>query len=126
MYENTNVYSFYFRVDMLSEGSLFGVNTKFNSGNFQLLKYCDCASDIQSNGKSILGHYTANCSITTPAVLCSQKTTRESFASTCDSLQNRFRRDGNFINDDSDDVTEVLPLTIDPSFDPNFIPPVLI
>lgn len=114
----------YFRVDLLSEDSLFGVNTKFNSGSFKLLKYCDCASAIQSNEQSISGHHTADCSITTPAILCSQKNTTESFASTCNSFQNRFRRDGNFMNGDSDDVTEVLPLTIDPDFDPNFIPPV--
>lgn len=111
---------------MLSEDSLFGVNTKFNRRSLKLLNYCDCASEVQSNEQSISGHHTADCSLTTPAILCSQKTTTESFASTCNSFQNRFRRDGSFMNGDSDDVTEVLPLTIDPDFDPNFIPPVII
>lgn len=110
----------HWRIDINSIESLFGGNRRLNSGISYLKKYCDCATEIGPNGNSISGHYTANCSIATPAILCSQTLTS---TSACKSNHGRFRRDGNFINDDSDDVAEILPLKLDPRFDPNYIPP---
>lgn len=131
MYYNTHfvnkLFFLYFRVDINSTESLFGVDRILNSGSSHLKKYCDCATEIGPNEQSISDHYTANCSIATSAILCSQITPSDSLTSTCKSYmyQGRFRRDVNFINDDSDDVSEILPLKLDPSFDPNYIPPVI-
>lgn len=131
MYYNTHfvnkLFFLYFRVDINSTESLFGVDRILNSGSSHLKKYCDCATEIGPNEQSISDYYTANCSIATSAILCSQITSSDSLTSTCKSYmyQGRFRRDVNFINDDSDDVSEILPLKLDPSFDPNYIPPVI-
>lgn len=110
------------RVNISSEESLFGVNRlqDIQVGHFQ--KYCDCATEIHSSEDSMANHFTANCSIATPAILCSQQTTTQRYTSTCKRYQDRFKRDANF-DDDSDDVMEVSPLKLDPSFDPSFIPP---
>lgn len=111
-------------VNINSKESLFGVNRLQDIGNFQLQKYCDCATEIHSSENSIANHFAANCSIATPAILCSQQTTTQKYTSTCKSYQDRFKRDVNLEDDDSDDVMEVFPLKLDPSFDPNFIPPI--
>lgn len=106
----------------------------FNNSDFELPKYCDCAEDIKENENSISNYHTARCSVSS-AIMCSQKTTPNSLTSTCTRYQNRYKR--NSINFDfqhlidkrsaeSDGVTEIMPLTIDPRFDPNFIPPVSI
>lgn len=108
-----------------SKESLFSANKIQDIRNYQLQKYCDCATEIHSSENSIANHFTANCSIATPAILCSQQTTSQRYTSECQRYQNRFKRDVNFEDDDSDDVMEVFPLKLDPSFDPNFIPPVI-
>lgn len=115
---------FFISVNINSKESLFGVNRLQDIGNFQLQKYCDCATEIHS-GENIANHFTANCSVATPAILCSQQTTTQRYTSTCKRYQDRFKRDVN-LDDDSDDVMEVFPLKLDPSFDPNFIPPVIL
>lgn len=103
--------------------------------NAELQKYCDCATEQGPSEKSISGHYTANCSVATEAVLCSRTNTSQPFTSICESYQNRYKRDVNELNIrshiarrsvDSDDVLEAQPLSLDPTFDPNFIPPVII
>lgn len=107
----------------------------FNISYFELQKYCDCADEFsQTNADDLFSDfYAANCSITTEAILCSEKTTFQSFTSTCRQYQNRYKRDVNEMDFehqiekrsvDSDDIIEVAPLTIDPNFDPNVIPPV--
>lgn len=108
----------------------------FNISYFELQKYCDCAEEFSGTNSSDLfsDFYAANCSITTEAILCSEKkTTFQSFTSTCRQYQNRYKRDVNEMDFehqiekrsvDSDDIIEVAPLTIDPNFDPNVIPPV--
>lgn len=116
---------FLFRVNIYSKESLFGVNRLQDIRNYQLQKYCDCATEIHSSEKSIANHFTANCSIATPAILCSQQTTSQRYTSTCKRYQDRFKRDASLEDDDSDDVMEVFPLKLDPSFDPDFIPPVI-
>lgn len=116
---------FFIRVNINSKESLFGVNRLQDIGNYQLQKYCDCATEIHSSENSIANHFTANCSIATPAILCSQQTTSQRYTSECKRYQDRFKRDVNLEDDDSDDVMEVFPLKLDPSFDPNFIPPVI-
>lgn len=127
----SNLYS----VDINSTESLFGNNTILKSTNSELQKYCDCATEQGSSENSISGHYTVNCSVATEAVLCSRKNTSQPFTSTCESYQNRYKRDVNELNIrphiarrsvDSDDVLEAQPLSLDPTFDPNFIPPVII
>lgn len=117
--------AFFISVNINSKESLFGVNRLQDFGNFQLQKYCDCATEIHSSENSIANHFTANCSVATPAILCSQQTTSQRYTSECKRYQNRFKRDVNFEDDDSDDVLEVSPLKLDSSFDPNFIPPVI-
>lgn len=119
------IYFFLISVNINSKESLFGVNRLQEIGNFQLQKYCDCATEIHSSENSIANHFTANCSIATPAILCSQQTTSQRYTSRCKRYQNRFKRDVNLEDDGSDDVMEIFPLKLDPSFDPNFIPPVI-
>lgn len=114
-----------FRVNIYSEESLFGVNRLQDIQNFQLQKYCDCATEIRSSEDSMANHFTANCSFATPAILCSQQTTTQRYTSTCKRYQDRFKCDANLEDDDSDDVMEVSPLKLDPNFDLNFIPPVI-
>lgn len=98
-------------------------------------KYCDCAEryQITNNSHSFSDFNEANCSITTEAITCSEKTTFQGFTSTCRRYQNRYKRDVNEMefeheiekrSVDNDDIIEVAPLTLDPNFDPNFIPPV--
>lgn len=98
-------------------------------------KYCDCAEEYSgTNSNDLFSNFNAgNCSITTEAVLCSEKTTFQSFTSTCRRYQNRYKRDVNEMefeheiekrSVDNDDIIEVAPLTLDPNFDPNYIPPV--
>lgn len=98
-----------------------------------LPKYCDCAEEIKDNENSISKYHTARCSVSS-AIMCSQKTPN-SLTSTCTSYHNRYKRNSNNFDfqhlidkrsAESDSVTEIMPLTIDPSFDPNFIPPVSI
>lgn len=113
-------------VNVNSTESLFGVKRLQDIENVQLQKYCDCATEVHSSENSIANHFTANCSIATPAILCSQQTTTQKYTSTCKRYQDRFKRDVNLEDDDSDDVMEVFPLKLDPSFDPNFIPPVIV
>lgn len=107
----------------------------FNNSNFMLPKYCDCAEERKENEYSISKYHTARCSASS-ANMCSQTTTPNSLTSTCTSYQNRYKRNSNNFDfqrrlidkrsAESDGVTEIMPLTIDPSFDPNFIPPVSI
>lgn len=127
----SNLYS----VDINSTKSLFGNNTILKRTNAELQKYCDCATEQGPSENSISGHFTANCSIATEAVLCSRTNTSQPFTSICESYQNRYKRDVNELNIrshiarrsiDSDDVLEAQPLSLDPTFDPNFIPPVII
>lgn len=119
-------------VDIQSTESLFGINTILKRTNAELQKYCDCATEQGPSENSISGHYTANCSVATEAVLCSRTNTSQPFTSICESYQNRYKRDVNELNIrshiarrsvDSDDVLEAQPLSLDPTFDPNFIPP---
>lgn len=99
---------------------------------FKLQKYCDCADGFsQTNANDRFSDfYEANCSLTTEAILCSEETTFQSFTSTCKRYQNRYKREVNFEHQidkrsfDSGDIIEVAPLTLDPNFDPNFIPSV--
>lgn len=104
------------------------------SSDAELQKYCECSTEQIPVENSISNHYTANCSIATQAVLCSNETTSGLVTSTCENYQNRYKRDVNEINYyphierrsvDNDDLIEAQPLTLDPSFDPNFIPPVI-
>lgn len=127
----SNLYS----VDIKSTESLFGINTILKRTNAELQKYCDCATEQGPSEHSISGHYTANCSVATEAVLCSRTNTSQPFTSICESYQNRYKRDVNELNIrshiarrsvDNDDVLEAQPLSLDPTFDPNFIPPVII
>lgn len=132
--DNFPIFQDSWRIDINSTESLFGVSTVFNISYFELQKYCDCADEFsQTNADDIFSDfYAANCSITTEAILCSEKTTFQSFTSTCRQYQNRYKRDVNEMDFehqiekrsvDSDDIIEVAPLTIDPNFDPNVIPP---
>lgn len=124
----------HFRVDINSTESLFGVNVMLNNSNFEMPRYCDCAEEIKNNENSISKYHTAKCSVASSAIMCS-KTTPNSLTSTCTHYQHRYKR--NSIKMDfkrltekrsaeSDEVIENMPLAIDPSFDPNFIPPVSI
>lgn len=106
-----------------------------NSSNFELPRYCDCAEEIKDNENSISKYHTAKCSVASSAIMCSEKTTPNSLTSTCTRYQNRYKRDTIKMDfkrliekrsAESDEVIEIMPLTIDPSFDPNFIPPVSI
>lgn len=124
------------RIDISSSESLFGVNTTFKNSYFELQKYCDCAEEFSgTNTNDLFSNFNAaNCSLTTEAILCSEKTTSQSFTSTCRRYQTRYKREAASDMDfehqierrsvDSDDIFEVAPLTIDPNFDPNFIPSV--
>lgn len=123
------------RIDINSSQSLFGNNTTFNNSYFESQKYCDCVEEHSGTNTSVLfsDFNVANCSITTENILCSEKTTFQSFTSTCRRYQHRYKRDVNEMDFehqiekrsvDSDDIIEVAPLTLDPNFDPNFIPPV--
>lgn len=98
-------------------------------------KYCDCAEEFSGiNSNDDFSDYNeANCSITTEAITCSEKTTFQGFTSTCRRYQNRYKRDVNEMDFqhqiekrsvDNDDIIEVAPLTLDPNFDLNYIPPV--
>ncbi|XP_062607020.1 von Willebrand factor D and EGF domain-containing protein-like [Saccostrea cucullata] len=127
-----NVFQSSWRVAINSTMSLFGPNPMLKSSDFELQKYCECATKVSNYTDPLSNHYTANCSIATPALICSRKTTSESFTSTCENYQNRYKREANdmdFSHEilrrsvDSDDVTDIPPLTVDPQFDPNFIPP---
>lgn len=122
-----------FRVDINSTESLFGTNTLLNSTVSELQKYCDCAMKPNRSINSISNQNAANCSIAPDTVLCSEKTTTQSFKNTC--KQNRYKRDANDMDFqhhierrsvESDDSIASQPLTIDPNFDPNFIPPVIL
>lgn len=126
-----NIYFLHFRVEISSTESLFGVNTMFNNSNYMLPKYCDCAEEIKNDENSISKYHKARCS-TSSAIMC---TTPNSLTSTCTSYHNLYKRNSNNFDfqrlidkksDESDEFTEIMPLTIDPSFDPNFIPPVRI
>lgn len=106
----------------------------FNNSNFMLPKYCDCAEEMKNNENSITKYHTARCSASS-AITWSQKTTPNTLTSTCTSYHNRYKRNSNNFDfqrlidkrsAESDGVTDIMPLTIDPSFDPNFIPPVSI
>lgn len=112
---------FDFRVDINSSESLFGPNPALNSNDFELQKYCECATEMSSYLDSLSNHYTVNCSIAAKSVVCSEDSTSESFTSTCDRHKHRYKRE---INPDSDDVKETQSLTVDPQFDFNFTPPV--
>lgn len=114
------------RIDKYSTESLFRPNVSLDVNNFELKKYCDCSTETQENENSILNYYSANCSITTQAVMCSSETTSQRLTSACDTFRNRFKRDANMDStglidrsEDSDDVIESQPLYYDPSFDPN-------
>lgn len=105
-----------------------------NNINVEVPRYCDCAEEIKDNEYSISKYYTAKCSVASSAIMCSQ-TTPNSLTSTCTQHQNRnkrnsiemdFKRRIEKRSAESDEVIEIMPLTIDPSFDPNFIPPVSI
>lgn len=116
----------HYRVDINSEESLFRANVSLDVSNFEMKKYCDCSTETQQNENSISNHYTANCSITTQTVQCSSITTSKKVKSTCNTYQNRFKRDANMDSvglidesEDSDDVVESQPLHYDPNFDPN-------
>lgn len=122
-------------MDIFSTQSLFGINTLLESNSFKLKKYCDCLTETQQNENSIANHYTANCSLTTQAIMCNGAFASQSSLSRCNSNQNRFKREGiamDYIHQvekrsvESDDILEVPPLTFDPSFDPDFIPPVIV
>lgn len=128
---NSSVFQASWRVDINSTESLFGPNAVFNNNSFELPRYCDCAEEIKDNENSISKYHTAKCSVASSAIMCSQ-TTPNSLTSTCTHYQNRYKR--NSIKMDfkrlvqkrsaeSDEVIEIMPLTIDPSFDPDFIPP---
>lgn len=121
------------RIDISSTESLFGAKTELDNSLFKLQKYCDCAEEFsQANANDRFSDfYEANCSLTTEAILCSEETTFQSFTSTCKRYQNRYKREVNKNNFehqidkrsfDSDDISGVAPLTLDPNFDPNFIP----
>lgn len=107
----------------------------FHNNNFELPKYCDCAEEIKKNNEnSISKYHIAKCSVASSAIMCS-KTTPYSLTSTCTRYQNRYKRNSMKMDfkrliekrsAESDEVIEIMPLTIDPSFDPNFIPPVSI
>lgn len=125
----------YCRVDIFSTHSLFGINTLLESSSFKFKKYCDCSTETLQNENSIANHHTANCSLTTQAIMCNGAFASQSLPSRCESNQNRFKREGivmNFENHvekrsiESDDIIEVPPLTLNPSFDPDFIPPVIV
>lgn len=114
------------RVDINSKESLFAANVSLDVSNFESKKYCDCSTEAQQNENSISNHYTANCSITTQAVLCSSKTTSQKLRSACTTYQHRFKRDADMDSvglidrsEYSDDVIESQPLHYDPNFDPN-------
>lgn len=116
----------HYRVDINSEESLFRANVSLDVSNFEMKKYCDCSTETQQNENSISNHYTANCSITTQTVQCSSITTSKKVKSTCNTYQNRFKRDANMDSvglidesEDSDDVVESQPLHYDANFDPN-------
>lgn len=122
-------------MDIFSTQSLFGINTLLESNSFKFKKYCDCLTETQQNENSIANHYTANCSLTTQAIMCNGAFASQSSLSRCNSNQNRFKREGiamDYIHQvekrsvESDDILEVPPLTLDPSFDPDFIPPVIV
>lgn len=115
-----------YRVDINSKESLFAANVSLDVSNFESKKYCDCSTEAQQNENSISNHYTANCSITTQAVLCSSKTTSQKLRSACTTYQHRFKRDADMDSvglidrsEYSDDVIESQPLHYDPNFDPN-------
>lgn len=91
---------------------------------------------MESTGaiQSISNRSSANCYIATETVLCSEKTTRQSLKNTCKQHQQRYKRCANEMDIgyhiersrvESDDTIASQPLTIDPNFDPNFIPPVI-
>ncbi|XP_061195273.1 von Willebrand factor D and EGF domain-containing protein-like [Saccostrea echinata] len=131
---NKTAFQLSWRVEINSTRSLFGPNPILDSNDFELQKYCDCATNISNYTDPLSNHYTANCSIATPALICSQKTTSGSFTSTCESYQNRHKReagDMDFSHQrfrksvDTDDIIETPPLALDPQFDPNFNPPVI-
>lgn len=132
--DNFTTFQASWRIDIDSTESLFGVNTTFNNSYFELQKYCDCAEEYQITNYSrpFSDFNAANCSITTEAITCSEKTTFQGFTSTCRRYQNRYKRDVNEMefehqiekrSVDNDDIIEVAPLTLDPNFDPNYIPP---
>lgn len=124
-----------FRVDISSTESLFGNNTILKSTISNLQTYCECAIEPTGAIQSISNYYAANCYKATETVLCSEKTTTQSFKNTCKQNQNRNKRDANEMDFqqhierrsvDSDDTIAYQPLAIDPNFDPNFIPPVIL
>jgi hypothetical protein len=115
------LFVFDFRVDLDSSESLFGPNPTLNSSDFELQKYCECATEMSNYQDPLSNHYTANCSIATEAVVCPAGSTSESLTSTCERHQNRYSRE---TNPDSDDVRVAPPLTVDPQLDSSFIPPV--
>lgn len=118
-----------FRVVFNSTESLFGTNTILDSTDSELPKYCECAATEEQSESD---HYTANCSIATETVLCSEGTTKQSLRNTCDKHQNHYKRKATsdfrnlmrYRRDLDGDIIKHLPLIIDPNFDPNFIPPV--
>lgn len=124
-----------FRVDINSTESLFGTNTQINSTVSGLQKYCECYMEPTGSFNSISDYNAADCSIAPEMLLCSKKTTTESFTSTCEQNQNRNKRDANEMyfehhierrSIESDDTIASQPLTIDPNFDLNFVPPVIL
>lgn len=129
-----NEFYFSFRVAFNSTESLYTPNIVLESTESKLKKFCECAAtEQQSQVNSISDLYTANCSIATETVLCSEGTTTQSLENTCGNHQHRYKRKANDMDFEhqiktrslnSDDTIESQPLIIDPNFDPNFIPPV--
>ncbi|XP_061187077.1 von Willebrand factor D and EGF domain-containing protein-like [Saccostrea echinata] len=117
-----------------TDESLFGHNIVLKNKAFEVQRYCDCSTTKSglNDQEPLNSHNTANCSPTSSALLC-MKTTSRNFTSTCETYEYRDKRDVNGINfkhhilrrnADPDDIMEVPPLTFDPKFDPNYIPPI--
>lgn len=109
----------FYRVPQGSDEELFSPLPKFPQEDPFLKEYCLCAAEAGPND-DIAEFVDVHCNLTAPVIQC--KNTRTPLAQTLHNVCHRERQTRDA--EDTDDIIEDTPLTYDPNFDPNYLPPV--